>query len=355
MGAIRKLVFSLASAIVLFPCLARFSFGDIIEGREYHGKKIWCARSGFQSASPRCGADIGYASVFVGSVLSVTQLSKGEKQLHLMPEETFFGNPSRTVSVNTNQSECLGDIQVGDKWLFYLLRDENSKTLRLAYGSPSKPAADANNDIFRLRRLADMSDTGMLGGSVSKVVWDNNRVRRYDPVQNHKIVARREKDDVEYTAFTDSKGNYEFEPLPTGRYDFNADTTPGLWTEGGTVDISPRSCFEHVFQLEFDGRISGQVKNASGEPIGNAQVAAVPADDEEAGFKSDLTNKEGFFEIKGLHPGRYLIGIGIQYGHTAPEWKSRVYYPGVRTSDLAVVVEVSKEEPQANIKITLPQ
>jgi hypothetical protein len=65
----------------------------IIELREYHGRQIACARSGLLSVGTACGTEGNYAYVFVGSVLSVTNLHGDEKRLQITPQEIFLGDP----------------------------------------------------------------------------------------------------------------------------------------------------------------------------------------------------------------------------------------------------------------------
>jgi hypothetical protein len=54
-----------------------------------------------------------------------------------------------------------------------------------------------------------------------------------------------------------------------------------------------------------------------------------------------------------LDPGRYLIGIGMQAMPNTPEWRSRVYYPGVRTKEKAIIIEIGKAEKRTNIDFQL--
>jgi hypothetical protein len=108
------------------------------------------------------------------------------------------------------------------------------------------------------------------------------------------------------------------------------------------------------FALEPDGMISGQVTTADGELAKNVQVAIVPVSEGNLGFTSDITNELGRFEVKALHPGRYLVGVGFQAPPESREWQSRVYYPGVRDLNLAVIIELGRAEKRAEVNFQLP-
>jgi Carboxypeptidase regulatory-like domain len=209
-------------------------------------------------------------------VLSTVEISHTEKRLQIALEEVFLGNSVSDLTVTTNQGACLPGIQPGDEWLFYLQRDVKTHSLLLAYGSPTKPVSDAQENIAMLRRLAQMSDSGIITGKVTRQVWDENKWETSVPVPNHKIVAKRESNRTEYVTFTDGDGRYEFEPLPSGSYELTASAAQGLWAGGGRTEVHSRSCSEVGFGLQPDGRISGRVWTADGMPARYAQVAIVP-------------------------------------------------------------------------------
>jgi hypothetical protein len=349
----RKWVILLAvtASVAICTCKAR---AIAVEIREYHGKQISCVLSGLGGFGGSCGMHDGYEYVLTGSVLSVIEISAMEKRLRLMPDEVFFDSIPGPLTVTTNQGACLPEMRAGDKWLFYLQRDDKTKALVLAYGSPSKPVVDAQEDIAMLRRLEQMADAGIITGNVRRQVWRKNHQDEPAPVASYRVIAKRVSDGAEIATFTDTHGHYEFEPLAPDSYVLTGDTAPGLWAEGGRINVHPHSCSNISFALVPDGRISGQVTTADGKPVKYAQVAVVPTDEGDLQFTSDLTDENGYFEVKGLHSGQYLVGVGIQYQPGTTEWNSRVYYPGVRTKDLAVSIELGQAEKRADINLELP-
>lgn len=332
-----------------------YAAGQIIEEREYRGKTITCALSGLRGWGSPCGTDGNYVYIFVGSVLSLTEISETERSLQVIPHEVFLGDDTSQLDVTTNQGACLPDILAGDEWLFYLYRDDKTKELILSYGSPSAPVPEAQSAITRLRSLSAMKDSGIITGFVQKSErFDQDGVKgmEYFDVPNHKLIATRTSDGTEYSALTDAHGSYELGPLPAGSYHLTANTAEGLWAEDGPTTVHPRGCTSYEFELQIDGGISGHVTSEDGKPFKIHPWVNITSED---GSHSETAyaDEHGYFEVRGLEPDRYLIGVGIQAQPDTPEWRSRVYYPGVRTRDEATVIELGKAEKRTNIDFKL--
>jgi hypothetical protein len=357
MAALRRLALStvvLAAMAIFIPCAQ----AQIIEMREHNGKELVCAMSGLRSFAEPCGTDGYDAYIFTGSIVSVANAPENEKRLVLTPEEVFLGNVPAELTVTTNQGECLADnFQPGDHWLFYIQRQHNTDKFLLAYASGSAPIADAQKSISLLRRLSQMTNSGIISGYVTQPVWnseDNADESRSAP--KHKILAKRTADGSEYTALTNADGHFEFPPLPEGTYHVTANTTDGLWTEDGDTRVHPHGCSSIGFELNRDGVVSGHIRATDGSPAKKAQVEAqVPSSQNRRDWEthSVMSDENGYFEFRGLRPNRYLIGVGISAEDGSPEWKNRVYYPGVRSKDRAVILELGKAEKHNNINFQL--
>jgi hypothetical protein len=353
------MMFSRSIAAFLLALIVVFASppisAQIFEEREYKGETVYCVRTGLHSFSESCSADAGDKYVFIGSVLSVSDLPNNEMRVRLAAEEIFFGDPGNEVVATTSQGRCLGELHPGDRWLFYLREEQNSKKLLLAYGSPSSPVAEAQKSIARLRRLAQMPQSGLIMGNVSQSVW-NDVEKLQTPLSpaKHKIIARRKDTGAEYTALTDEKGDYEFEPLPSGFYEVTSNTDPQWWAWEGLTRVRPSSCSRVSFELTPDGSISGRVRTTGGGLDKIVWVAAVAAGEGESESYSAFADRDGHFEFHGLRPGRYLIGIGINAEAGTSEWNHHVYYPGVRQKELAIIVEIGPAEHLRNIDFSIP-
>lgn len=363
----RPLVFPLA-VVCLVTCLS----AEIHEIRIYHGKKYGCWLDGLGRVDHAlmCGTQ-GYARVFTGSVKSAIDISETDKLLILTPEENFRGDPVDQVSATVNQA-CmdpkLPEIQVGDRWLFYL-RDPNDfgrneeTILEMPFYGRSKPVSQALEDIALLRHLGDLTGQSMLVGNVERVgptVDDLNPT----PVANHKILAKGAFG--EYSTSTDERGHYELD-VPPDAYDLTADTEPGLRQMDHdrvaqlNLPFDPNKirfqrdgeCREVNFTMLTDGHLAGRIKTPDGKPASNIKVAIIPTAPIHPPF-TILTDAEGRFDQGGRLPGQYLIGVGLLDPYSSKEWKSRVYYPGVRTKEEAKTIELGDGEWRTDIDFTVP-
>jgi Carboxypeptidase regulatory-like domain len=344
---------------VMIPVLGLVLFGVARPlSSQVKGKTISCGRSGvLRRLGESCGLDVDYTYIFTGTVLSSTDISDTEKRLQVTPHEMFRGVTATQLTVVTEQDDCLPEFRAGEEWLFYLRRDEKAHSLVLAYGSLSKPIAEAQQEIDTLRRTSSMSDSGLIIGYVSHYVRDDSdggKSTTAEPVANQKVTAIRESDGAEYSAISDSDGNYEFEPLPIGSYTLTANTQPGLWASDWGATIRPRSCHAYQFELRTGGRISGHIRATDGKPF--AEHPWVNVVSEDGGYSdSAYVDDEGRFEARGLEPGRYFVGVGISAQPNSAEWRARIYYPGVRSKNQAIVVELGTAERRTNVDFRVPQ
>lgn len=349
----RLLVFVLA-AICLVPSLSAV----IMEMREYKGKQVRCMHGGnWFNPIQVCGTKF-YARVFIGTVKSVVEISDTDKRVELIPDEVFLGAPTSEVTATVNQA-CMPrkqpEIQTGDKWLFYLRSDRWSGEVELPYDSPSKPLWQAQDDIATLRHLARLTGhQAIITGNVERIGETYDKLDPV-PVPNRKIVAKGLLG--EYVAFTNENGHFEFE-LPQDTYDVTADTEPGLREAGS---IMPRSssyiangaCLNMNFTMLTDGKLAGRVRTARGRSASHAKVSIIPISPVRPQF-SVVADEQGHFEVTGRQPGSYLVGIGLLAQIGSPEWKSRVYYPGVSTREQAKIIELGDGEWRTDIDFKLP-
>jgi hypothetical protein len=327
----RVILNAVACLYIILPVSAQ-----MVEVREYHGRKVQCVHSGiFPTNGTECGTQ-QYARVFSGTVKSAFDIGDTDKLLQITPEEVFLGEPASEVMAVTNQACLHREIRAGEKWLFYLYRNPQTNGLVLPYDSPSKPLEQAQQDIATLRHLSKLTDTGILTGHV---------------LASHKIVAKRLSDDAEYSSVTDADGNYEFELKP-GTYLLTANTIQGLWGPEATPSVSKRGCTRVNLWLHIDGRIAGTVTNFEGKAARHVQIAIIPVSPSGESF-TVLSDDQGHFEVGGRQPGQYIVGVGLLSPVSSAEWASRVYYPGVRTREQAKIIELSKGEWRTDVNFKL--
>jgi hypothetical protein len=349
-----------AFALLLFSLSTPASGQTTTHSPKYYHKWLDCTvGGGLRGFSSSCGIMNNYAYIFVGSIISATQISDIEKRLQLQPHEMFLGNAPDELTVITSRADCLQEIKPGDEWLFYLSSDRTTKQLVLEYGSPSGPIGDRTEPITMLRRLSRMTDSGIIIGDVQDTLLHDDHAAQctqFLNVANHKIIAKRIPDGTEYSAFSDKDGHYEFLPLPVGSYEVTANTVPGLWADEGPTEIRAGSCTRIQFEFSPDGRISGHIRTPDGKPFnGPPWVNAEVVSEDGRESRSTFIDDDGFYEFRGLPPGRYFVGISIQSQPGTTEWRSRVYYPDVQTKELATTIDLSRAGIRTNIDLSFPQ
>jgi hypothetical protein len=303
--------------------------------------------------------------VFTGVVRSSVEVGDTDKRLEIVPDEVFVGDSSDATAI-TNQACLHTEIQAGDKWLFYLYRDPRNDTLVLSYDGPSQPISEAEDGISVLRDLGHLKSTGVLIGTIQHLGSDPE-VAHPTPLANHKVVAKNVANGAEYTAYTNEKGHFKFD-LPVGKYDVTTAPEYGLWevenfaSMQGSVPVEKGSCWEHNFgvrqaadfKLPTDGTISGNVGSPDGKPFTVhpwVQIVSVDSDF----FRSAYVDGKGNFEAKGFKPGRYVVGLGIRAGTGYfSDVPTPIYFPGVRTKEQAIIIELRPGEKRTNVDFQLP-
>lgn len=218
----------------------------------------------------------------------------------------------------------------------------------MPFDGPSKPLSQAQESIAELRHLGHLSDSGILSGDVRAPYTGT-----IDGVPNHKIVAKRLSNGAQYSTITDSSGEFKFDPLPAGIYSVTANTSDGLWAREGKLEVHSGKCTSIGFELATDGVISGHVGSPDGKPFTVhpwVQIVSVDANR----FMSAYVDANGYFEARGVEPGRYIVGLGIQSRTGAPSLPSPVYYPGVRTKEQATIIQLGRAEKRTGIDFQLP-
>jgi hypothetical protein len=344
--------------------LARPLSAVIVVLRQYHGKQVACAYSGLVGVAKQCGTE-GYARVFTGIVRSSVEKGDTDKLLELIPNQVFLGDNTDVTAI-TNQACLNSEIRTGDEWLFYLSSDPNGKTLVLSYASPSKPIAESEDDISILRDLEHLKNEGILIGTVRRL--GETEAEEVIPLSNYKVVAKNVANRMQYTAYTNEKGHFEFE-LPVGTYDLTTAPEYGLREVesfgsmlSGSVPVEERKCWQHDFSVQAiaaikpktDGIISGHLGSPDGKPFTVhpwVQIVSVDSDM----FTTAYVDAKGYFEAKDVKPGRYVVGLGIQPGTGYfSDVPTPVYYPGVRTKEEATIIELQPNEKRTNVDFQLP-
>jgi Carboxypeptidase regulatory-like domain len=340
-------------------CAIRIADAQIIELRKVGDKTITCMHTGLMSDLNDCGVRSDwYAYVFVGSISSIKAAGNDDEEiLEITPEELFYGNPSTPLTVFTSQGACLPTLAVGNRWLFYL-RKENGKPIVLDYyGNDSRPVDSAQEKIETLRQLKGIGNLGIIRGSVERGQFGERRA-----VTGAQVVASRKSDNAQFFAATDANGGFEFAPLAPGTYKLTVDPIGLFRPDDSGVDVKSGSCWNVTMSRSPHARISGYLRHSDGSPAPGVPVLIIDADG--SGFNTIESDADGRFSSDGMTPGKYLVAINSP---DPPRWKisacggvceiplGALYYPWMHDRSDALVIELSEDEKRNNIDFTIPK
>jgi hypothetical protein len=129
-------------------------------------------------------------------------------------------------------------------------------------------------------------------------------------------------------------GRYEFNALKPGQYEISFAVPEGYtsWRTSQPIEIpNDRACSEVNIGVSADGRITGRLIDAQGRGVPQVNVEVWGADSPMSQYGAPMSassDPDGFFEIRPLPPGRYLIGINARDLPNDSNPYSRVIYPG---------------------------
>jgi hypothetical protein len=349
--AIILLLFACLSGAVVSPALAQITIDHVLP----NGDRYSCTVSGLKGMGRDCGTKYD-EMVFTAEILSMDPAPAGEFRLTLRPITIFKGAPDVGIEVFTAQHRCLPEMKTGDRWLFSVYRDRESKHLIVNYGSRSGPKAEETEQIAFLHKLASLDHQGVVKGRA----YFNQETEEYSkeqvPSSNHTILLIRVEDGRKFKVATDEKGKFEFETVPAGKYKLDPNTKPGLWTMwSGDIDVEPHGCTDFDLDFQVDGEIAGKLIFPAGVDPSTWEVEVTPADDPKVVTASAWTDDAGRFVLHGLEPGKYIVVFEKTEMRKGPNLQIDLFAPGTPDRANAQVIELDKAARIEVIEFVIPR
>ena len=315
--------------------------------------------------SPPCQAFWTTEVVFTGTVTRVFysdiyQKGEGENRwnyrdrvAHFSVESVFRGKLGAEVDVIATEfmpipitfadgslgskamaeSDCEYKFKEGERYLVYArFRKVNDGSLMVPYNR-TRPLAQAAEDLDFIRGLEGSLSGGRIFGQVKQRTRDlesNAKLKSMSPLANVKILV--EGVGRHYEAVTDVDGQYELKGLPPGEYSVQAEFPFYLASYSARkVYVVDRGCAQSDFFTEADGRISGKVFDAQGQPMSKTRLDLTAADQDQDDPNPHLfwayADENGRYEFKSIPPGRYVLGIRLDGIRDHDFAYPRRYYP----------------------------
>ena len=295
---------------------------------------------------PACQAFWNTDAVFDATVVQIALIPRTEtiggrelriedKLVTLQVHRSWKGPQPGTLEVTTARdgAACGFNFKQGERYLIFAHHGSEGR-FTVSSCSGTKPFDGTGPSADFLASL----DAPPRGGRVFGTVRIGSRVFGRDPgyEESPTETTVRLLGDGPARTTKSAAGQYEFSGLPEGAYRVEIETPQGhtVWSTGRDVRLpNRRACVEENFRFSPHGRIAGRLLSRDGKPLPNVRVDVTAPDvrpHRDYGLQKDSTRTEGdgFFELKNLAPGRYIVGVNLDDLPSEYNPYARVVYPG---------------------------
>ncbi len=312
----------------------------------------------------------------VGSVERKTYVdSDGDKTVYdvgtirFLVQENYKGAPGYEIEIHsgTGGGDCGYWFLRNESYVVYAYRNREDNKLYTSICTRTAPVSDAAEDLAFWRGLANAKPGATLYGELHRFIGDpeHGPVEEGPKMAGVKVIVTGEGKTIE--TVTNDKGEYRVTGLPPGAYDAfpelpenlgaesNRDKRDdqGRFTKREPVRLAEHGCGELNFFVAFNGKVSGKVVDAAGEPARKVQVNLVWGDNDEK-EATTWTDDDGKYEFVMVQPGSYLLGFNLTWAPDARDPYPRTFYPGVKTRTEASLITVGEGEKLKGYDMTLP-
>jgi len=331
-------------------------------------------------------------NVVIAQVMSVEKADESLKYIDnikttkLTVERVFKGDlkpGDEMIFAQGGGGDCIwtfSEENVGKRFLFYL--SSKSKDQSVWYAGicgRSRNLEYASDDLLYLENMAKARGKTRFSGSLyydpGSAVEGVESIDR--PVRGSKVRIIGEKKTVEL--LTNPDGVYEIYDLPAGVYVVEPEIPDGWkieYTSGGPlrrdiaatsenksnkpsyrVVLEPGKHAFFDFSYNVNNSVRGKVFDGAGNGMKGVCIDILPAEGKVARYfrKSDCTEGDGSFEIRGVPPGSYVLVVNKEGRISSREPFSTFYFPNVFEREKAAVIHIGLGQVISDINIYVPK
>ena len=285
------------------------------------GRVLAC---GCNKPGPPCKAYGEASVVFSGTVKGITEGARKRKpngEVNFDPrlfkfsvEEMFSGGPTKELEIATglNADDCGYPFVKGTSYLVYAYRDEKDGRLYTSACTRTKRVTSASEDLQYLRSLAATPRTVTISGKVQRhLSHAENYAQGYVPMEG--AVLSVEGADQPKEVRTDASGNFEVTGLKPGTIKLKLHLSDELtvYKPERVLKFESAGCASETFYVGDNGRISGRVFDADGNPVSGLGVVMLPRSGWTINWYAE-TDAEGRYKASSIPAGEYLVGINVR-------------------------------------------
>lgn len=294
-------------------------------------------------------------AVFVGRVVGIQSAADapkfGTRRVEIAVVEAFRGVTPGQVIVRTypaNGASCGYPFAEGETYLVYGFEPEPGILVATMCGR-TRVASEVIDEIAYLRSLARpvAGTTARVKGQLQTLAWPPPAHAPTDAFPRVRLTATGTSGT--FTTTSNTKGEFNLEGLPLGRYDLKVETPDRFEGETRAVDLlHGDSCRVTYVTIWHSGRVSGRVVGRDGAPIANLSLELLrtePASVADAdAFLAARTADDGTFEFRRVPPGDFSLRVA----------RGKAFYPGVTTKADAGRISVGAGQHVRVTDFTLP-
>jgi hypothetical protein len=110
------------------------------------------------------------------------------------------------------------------------------------------------------------------------------------------------------------------------------------------VTVHDRGCAQVNVPLQLDGRIMGRVLDSEANSVVNQHIELVPVGQGITPEFTTYSDEHGKYELKGVRPGDYYLGVNLSSPPSAQSPYVRTYFPDIHERERAPVIHVDRAE-----------
>jgi Carboxypeptidase regulatory-like domain len=314
---------------------------------------------------PPCEAYWEASAVFVGVMTGDSSISVKDGQYQFQKrsvsfaiEEAFRGIQGAAAEVITGWGggDCGFGFKRGERYLVYTYTNPQDNKLYTSICQRTRALSEAGEDLQYIRGLSSAAPGALIYGEVRRYRRDASAGRQPESMAGIKISIDGGEKQVE--TMTDLKGQFSVGALPSGVYKVKISLPPGLMSRQAEreIKVADRGCAMVYFGVESDGRLSGRVLDANGQPIPKAEITLCKPEEKRYRATSDIvySDKDGLYEFKAIPPGRYALGVRFDGLTSQNRPFPHIYYPGVENIDQATIISIGEGERIEKYDLVLP-
>ena len=258
-----------------------------------------------------------------------------EKVVKLTVRESWKGVAAGPLEVVTAESDasCGYNFKPGRRYLVFAWKRPVDGRWSVSLCSATHEFDGSGDDARFLASLARPPAGGRVFGSVKS--FERNFDTEHSTTQRDVESAVRLIGGGQERRVTSTNGKFEFAGLEAQRYRLELLLPDGYTTSAAGRDVeipNPRACAQEDYALSPSARITGHLLTVDGRPAAGVQVEATdPAARSHPLYGLPVlgarTNADGDFEIAGVPPGRYIVGINLKDLPSAYNPYGRTLYP----------------------------